>query len=81
MMYAHLPRNCELTFREPFYRIERSPHGVRYHIKASVNGLPEQEIRISKKQQLDVIDSLIGNDKKLLNAVVEVDESGAFSII
>ena len=43
--------------------------------------LPEQEIRIAKQQQKDVIDYLLKTDLKLTNAVVRADSQGRWVVI
>ena len=72
--------NCTITFQEPFPRIEFSPQ-KKYYVRACIDQMPEQEIRIDKKQQLNTIDFLIRADKKLLNAIVQCDSEGNFAIL
>ena len=73
------PKNCRIVFREPFPRTEYSPQ-KKYYIKAHINGMPEQEIRIDSIGQLRFIDELIAQDRKLLNAVV-ICKEGKFSLL
>ena len=75
------PKNCEIIFREPFFRREWSVNQVKYYIKASINGLPEQEIRIARRQQMDILDYLIKVDLKLTGAIVRCDALGRFTVI
>lgn len=76
------PKNSVITFREPFYRKEFSGHSAtKYYIKASINGAPEIEIRITKEQQRDVMDYLIKSDLKLTNTVVRNDAQKRFVIL
>ena len=74
-------KNTIITFLEPYPR--RGTYGSRttYYIKASVNGLPEQETRISSRQQRETIDYLLKVDQTVLNAVVRVNENMFFSIL
>ncbi len=76
------PRNSIIVFRESFPRKEYSGHSaLKYYIKASVNGNHESEIRVSSKQQKDVIDYLIQVDLKLTNAVVRCDSYARFTVL
>ena len=43
--------------------------------------LPEQEIRIVKQQQKDVIDYLLKTDLKLTNAIVRSDSQGRWVVM
>lgn len=63
------PENCIITFREPFPRKEFSPDKI-YYIRARIDSMPEMEIRIVKEQQMEVMDELIAQDKKLTCARV-----------
>jgi len=72
-------KNCTIVFRQEFPRLEYSPER-KYYIKAIVNGGPEREIRIDAVQQLAVMDKLIREDKKLLNACVKVID-GQFYVV
>ena len=75
---SYIPANCELVFREPFFRTEFSPNKKLY-IRALVNA-SEREIRIDSKQQVRIMEDLIRHDGKLLNAVVKV-ENGKFIVL
>ncbi len=76
-----------ITFREPFPQVEvtnrngnpMSPKRV-YYIKAIVDDHPERKIRMDAVQQMRIVDYLIRVDKKLTNAVVEVNGWGDFVI-
>lgn len=75
------PKNSIIVFREPFYRKEFSGHrALKYYIRVSVNNR-ESEIRVSSKQQKDVMDYLVQVDKKLTNAVVRCDSYARFTVI
>lgn len=79
------PKNSIITFREPLPRKEFSGRSIKYYIRANIAlsdiGLPEQEIRIVAKQQLDTIDALIKTDLKLTNAVVRCDNYSRFIVL
>ena len=58
---------------------------TKYHIRACIIyqpgiELPEHEIRIASQQQIQVMEQLVKEDGKLLNAVVKV-ENGKFVIL
>ena len=76
------PRNSVIVFREPFPCKEYYDGRVRkYHIKATVDDLPEQEIRIAAHQQRHIMDQLVEEDGKLTNAVVWNSSIGEFHIV
>ena len=76
------PKNCEITFREPFFRKEFSGHNsVKYYIRASIDNNPEQEIRITYSQQKKIIDYILHTDLKLTNAVVKCDSYNRFTVL
>ena len=72
------PRNCTIVLREPFPRVEYSPY-KKYYIRACIDGMPEVEMRMGAEQQLSIVDKLIREDGKLLNAKV-VCTDGQFTI-
>ena len=80
MKTSYPPQNCDLEFLEPFPRVEKWSNGTKYLVRACINGSIEKDIRIDRKQQMDVIDQLMASDRKLLGAVVRVNES-VFSTI
>ena len=75
---SYPPKNCLIIFREPFPRVEFSPDRKLY-IRAMVNAR-EGELRIASQQQIQVMEQLVKEDGKLLNAVVKV-ENGKFVIL
>ena len=81
MSTPYPPKNSVITFLEPYPRVEKYNRTKWYYIKACVNGLPEQEIRMDKKQQLSVVDYLLQVDGKLTGAVVDCDSQGRFVVL
>ena len=74
-------KNSTITFREPCFRKEWTANKVKYYIKASIDGLPEREIRIVAQQQKNTMDYLLQVDKKLINAVVKCDSYSKFTVL
>ena len=72
------PSNCLITFREPFPRVEYTPYRKLY-IRAMINAR-DGEIRIESQQQIKVMEKLIKEDGKLLNAKIKV-ENGVFTVL
>ena len=81
MSIPYPPKNSTIVFREPFPRKEWSSNQLKYYIKVSIDDLPEQEIRIVKRQQRECMDYLIQVDLKLTNAVVDCDSQGRFTVL
>ena len=75
------PKNSIITFREPYFRKEWTANKVKYYIRASLNGLPEREIRIVAKQQKNTMDYLLQVDKKLTNAIIKCDSYSKFIVL
>ena len=77
------PKNCEITFREPFPRVFRLPNGnvEKYYIKACIGQGLEREITIDKPQQIDIIDYLLMVDLKLTGAIVRSDSQERWVVL
>ena len=73
-------KNSTIVLREPFPKREWTGSQLKYYIRATVNDTPEQEIRIVKKQQIEIMDYLILVDKKLTNAIIRCDSYGRFVV-
>jgi len=71
------PKNCEITFREPFPRVVN----MKLHIRAIIDETPEREIKIETEQQSDILAYLIRVDKKLTNAIVRADSMGRWAVL
>ena len=89
---SYPPKNSVITFREPHFRREFSVNITKYYIRACItlgatevgeNGiaLPEQQIRVVKQQQKDIMDYLLKVDQKLTNAVVRCDSYARFTVL
>ena len=75
------PKNSTIIFKEPFFRKELSGRQVKYYIKAVVDDMPEQEIRVTREQQRETMDYLLKSDMKLTNAVVGCDNMCQFKVV
>lgn len=72
-----VPTNCEkLIFREPFAH----KCGRKYHIRAVIGEGPEFNVEIKNQQHIQTIQSLICQDRKLLNATVKI-ENGHMTVV
>ena len=75
------PRKSTIVFMEPYPRREWNGHSMTYYIKASINDNLEQEIRISAKQQGEIMEHLIRVDRKLTGAIVKSDSNGRWIVL
>jgi len=73
------PKNCRITFREPFPRRDLHDGKRKYYIEVALDG-HLQQIRIARLAQLRFIDDLIAQDGQILNAVVQCTE-GVFRLV
>lgn len=77
--YPPTDRNCAITFREPFPTVRYEPR-KRLYIRAILDDSMEQEIRITSRQQIELLEQLIREDGKILNAKV-LSRKGIFELL
>ena len=73
--YLPLNGEADVVLREPFPRKQQIGRHQTYYIRAIVNNTAEKEYRTNAKAWTQLLDKLVVEDKKLLNAIILVSLS------